>query len=196
MSQFLYTIEGVINIPKRLTTAEFQTRVDEYTNGTLKVIGEYINKRTAVLVECNICHHQWEVSPASFVPSSTKEYHYKGCPYCKYVTLKCEYCGKEFQRLKSEINSHNFCSKTCGNRYKNLDTTNWNNSINYRRNAFATYPHKCHICNWDKDERVLEVHHIDENRDNNDISNLVILCPTCHKFLTLHLYTLQELKNK
>ena len=40
---------------------------------------------------------------------------------------------------------------------------------------------------------VLEVHHIDENRNNNDISNLVILCPICHKYLTLHLYTLEQL---
>lgn len=102
-------------------------------------------------------------------------------------------CGKPIKILQSRIKENNFCSRECGNRYKNRDKINIIDSTAYRRNAFLYYPHKCKICGWSKDERVLEVHHIDENRDNNDISNLVILCPTCHKYLTLHLYTLEQL---
>ncbi|HAH44045.1 MAG TPA: hypothetical protein DCM07_04180 [Planctomycetaceae bacterium] len=34
---------------------------------------------------------------------------------------------------------------------------------------------------------VLEVAHIDGQRANNDIGNLVILCPNCHKILDLDL---------
>jgi len=55
------------------------------------------------------------------------------------------------------------------------------------------YPHKCYVCGYNDDERILEVHHVDENRNNNDINNLKILCPNCHKKLSLHLYTLEEL---
>lgn len=180
-------------MPRRLTQEEFQERVNQYTNNAIKVISPYINKHTKITVECNTCHSQWIVSPVSFLPSATKDYSYSGCPYCKYETFKCEYCGKEFKKLKSKIKEHNFCSKICSNKYKNLKTFNFNDGGNYRRNAFTAYPHKCAICGWNKDERVLEVHHIDENRNNNQISNLVILCPICHKYLTLHLYTLDEL---
>ena len=67
-----------------------------------------------------------------------------------------------------------------------------NNSTAYRRNAFDYYPHKCAICGWDEDVRILEVHHIDENHDNNELNNLMILCPICHKKLTLHLYKLEN----
>lgn len=34
---------------------------------------------------------------------------------------------------------------------------------------------------------MLEVAHIDGQRTNNDIGNLVILCPNCHKMLDLDL---------
>ena len=91
------------------------------------------------------------------------------------------------------LNDKIYCSKECGNRDKNVNLTNWEDSSNYRRNAFNAYPHKCCICGWDEDERILEVHHLDENRNHNDISNLRILCPICHKKLTLHLYTYEEL---
>ena len=69
------------------------------------------------------------------------------------------------------------------------------NGSNYRRNAFLSYPHKCDICGWNEDERISEVHHLDEDRNNNKIENLRILCPICHKKLTLHLYSYQELKD-
>lgn len=86
-----------------------------------------------------------------------------------------------------------YCSRECGNRHKNEQNTKWLNGSAYRRNAFNAYEHKCAICGYDEDERILEVHHLDENHGNNDISNLVILCPNCHKKLTLHLFSYQEL---
>lgn len=39
---------------------------------------------------------------------------------------------------------------------------------------------KCADCGYKKYPKVLQVHHIDENRKNNSIENLVVLCPTCH----------------
>ena len=60
----------------------------------------------------------------------------------------------------------------------------------YRFKAFQAYEHKCAICGWDEDERILEVHHIDSNREHNELDNLIILCPTCHRKITLHYYDL------
>ncbi|WP_444210111.1 HNH endonuclease [Dialister succinatiphilus] len=61
---------------------------------------------------------------------------------------------------------------------------------NYRRNAYRNYPHKCAVCGWDEDEDILEVHHIDENREHNELFNLIILCPICHRKLSSHKYKL------
>jgi hypothetical protein len=40
---------------------------------------------------------------------------------------------------------------------------------------------------------VLEVAHVDGNRQNNDIPNLVILCPNCHKMHDLDLISTETI---
>lgn len=42
---------------------------------------------------------------------------------------------------------------------------------------------KCEICNiekWNEKEIILELDHIDGNRNNNYLSNLRLICPNCH----------------
>ena len=58
--------------------------------------------------------------------------------------------------------------------------------INYRKLAFSAYEPLCAYCGFGVPS-VLEVAHIDGQRANNDIGNLVILCPNCHKMLDLDL---------
>jgi hypothetical protein len=58
--------------------------------------------------------------------------------------------------------------------------------INYRKLAFANYPPICAYCGFGIPE-VLEVAHLDGDRNNNDLENLVILCPNCHKLHDLGL---------
>jgi 5-methylcytosine-specific restriction endonuclease McrA len=58
--------------------------------------------------------------------------------------------------------------------------------INYRKLAFSHYPPFCAHCGYGIPD-VLEVAHIDGNRSNNAVSNLVILCPNCHKMHDLDL---------
>lgn len=41
---------------------------------------------------------------------------------------------------------------------------------------------------------VLEVAHIDGDRNNNEKDNLVVLCPTCHKMLDLNLISTKIIK--
>lgn len=125
-------------------------------------------------------------------------YTFNGCPECKYTTIKCDYCGKIVKRLKSEVRDnktgYHYCSRECGNRHKNISYTNNVDSTAYRRNAFNYYPNECELCGYKEEIKILEVHHIDENRNNNDIKNLMILCPNCHKKLTLHLIKLKNRK--
>lgn len=52
--------------------------------------------------------------------------------------------------------------------------------ISYRKTAFETYPPICAYCGFGI-PAILEVAHLDGNRRNNEIENLVLLCPTCHR---------------
>ncbi len=38
---------------------------------------------------------------------------------------------------------------------------------------------KCEKCDYSKYE-ILQVHHKDKNRNNNNLSNLALICPNCH----------------
>lgn len=37
----------------------------------------------------------------------------------------------------------------------------------------------CERCGYNKYE-ILQVHHKDKNRDNNELNNLELICPNCH----------------
>jgi len=52
--------------------------------------------------------------------------------------------------------------------------------INYRKLAFEKYPPICAYCGFGIPE-ILEVAHLDGDRTNNEVGNLVILCPNYHK---------------
>jgi len=52
----------------------------------------------------------------------------------------------------------------------------------WRRIAFANIKDKhCEICGCEIEEsRKLHIHHIDKNRENNNLDNLMIVCVKCH----------------
>jgi hypothetical protein len=66
------------------------------------------------------------------------------------------------------------------------------NRVNYRKLAFEHYPPVCAHCGFGVRD-VLEVCHVDCQRTNNDIANLVILCPTCHKMFDLDLISTETI---
>lgn len=48
---------------------------------------------------------------------------------------------------------------------------------------------KCEVCNnteWNGQQIPLELHHIDGNHYNNELSNLQLICPNCHAFTPNH----------
>jgi hypothetical protein len=64
--------------------------------------------------------------------------------------------------------------------------------VNYRKLAFGSYPALCAHCGFGIKD-VLEVAHIDCSRANNAVSNLVILCPNCHKMHDLDLISTETI---
>lgn len=139
------------------------------------------------------------------------------CPECQKedaeqrsakITLKCDYCGQEFKRAPSKIDNSksglHFCCREhkdlaqrlgSGEEFLKMRPDHYGTTVSdYRTLAFRTYPHKCAVCGWDEDEDVLQVHHIDSNHNNNDINNLMILCPICHSKITIKKYKLIDNK--
>ena len=70
--------------------------------------------------------------------------------------------------------------------------------INYRKLAFAYYDPLCAHCGFGIPS-VLEVAHLDGKRLNNEVGNLVILCPNCHKMHDLDIIstpTILEMRDR
>lgn len=182
-------------MPKTLTSDEVIKRIKQNFIQDIDVISPYINKRSLIKLKCNKCGHEWE----TICRNALYGYNHS-CPQCinTKIELTCDFCGKSFLRnpsaLQTKSNFH-YCSRECGNRHKNQlrkESGEWDDSGNYRLRAFEEYEHKCIVCGWNEDERILEVHHKDENRKNNNIDNLCILCPNCHRKITLHYYQLTD----
>jgi len=64
--------------------------------------------------------------------------------------------------------------------------------VNYRKIAFGAYDPLCAHCGFGV-PAVLEVAHVDGNRQNNDPNNLAILCPNCHKMHDLDLISTETI---
>lgn len=110
--------------------------------------------------------------------------------------VSCFVCSKEAYRsprqLKRSKSDKFFCGKSCqtlwrNQLYKGQDHVNWKGgaSVDYRQILKGHCQPVCSVCHV-KDERVLCVHHIDQNRKNNTLANLVWLCYNCHHLVHNH----------
>ena len=112
----------------------------------------------------------------------------------------CIKCGGEIPKTKYK--STKYCSDQCrsaaatqryrirrnliekpgvgsGNNQKGFKNHQWKGGLwSFREKAFSNFPNQCNRCGTTE---LLLVHHKDENRANNDINNLEILCKKCHQ---------------
>lgn len=113
----------------------------------------------------------------------------------KIYLKKCEWCKKEF---KTEYIWQLCCSKKCSYqkiiykgkiRYKKYkEKFKEDRKINEAKRLYNidydTYiklTKKCAVCGYD---RLVDLHHIDFDKTNSKIKNLIGLCPNCH--LSIH----------
>lgn len=93
------------------------------------------------------------------------------------VQYTCRHCGTVFRDSPSK--KRIYCSRDCINKTKK---ENWKATFAtvrknmVRRNMLK----KCARCGYDEHPHILGIHHRDRNRNNNELSNLEVLCANCH----------------
>tara|TARA_B100000686_G_scaffold353320_1_gene458459 strand:- start:674 stop:1186 length:513 start_codon:yes stop_codon:yes gene_type:complete len=112
----------------------------------------------------------------------------------KEHTKKCIHCGKEFTFIARRYTKHYETRTSCSLNCSNSRQKHWDNvhagrvtresyqGKTYRIKCFKVWGKVCHIknCGFDK---IVVVHHIDEDHHNNDIDNLLPLCPNHHEMM-------------
>lgn len=192
----------------RLTQQEYEQRVFNCVGDKYTVLSEYQGKSRPITLKCNLHEVTFTCTADCFMrgPKDIRS----SCPECSKekrasnrIIIICDYCGKEFFRSPSKIQNSKsglqFCCRECKdaaqrieNNFEAIWPSHYKNGeqVHYRKLAFQNYDYKCAVCGWDEDKDILEVHHIDEDRSNNKLNNLIILCPICHRKLTSHKYIL------
>jgi len=115
------------------------------------------------------------------------------CQYKSYKTgtfEKCFTCGKlvyiNTTRHKNSKSKKYFCNKSCQTKWRNKEFSGvksklWVDGTSTYRDVISNSA-VCKICLLckEKDLRVLVVHHINKDRTNFKMDNLVWLCHNCH----------------
>ena len=115
---------------------------------------------------------------------SEKEHHAKGLCYSCYKKLKWQPKIQSCKRCKRKIAIH--AKGLCAGCYNYIFHLDKNRAYNQRkRNNISLKIYRqttktCVICNFDK---IVDVHHIDANKNNNSPKNLIGLCPNHHRMI-------------
>jgi hypothetical protein len=150
------------------------------------------------ITNCKICKNEFYIKPS----------HLK-IGWGKYCSIKCritgqrkgrivlcEICGNETWKTPKDFNNTKsgkfFCSRSCQTIWRNQVYSGekhylWKGGeFVYRKKLLKSG--KLPICQrcGVKDKRILDVHHIDKNRKNTNLDNLVWLCRNCHYLVHNH----------
>ena len=114
------------------------------------------------------------------LPISEKElYVIHGKLKLRAKKIFCTFCNKELLIPKGR--KHNNLCHDCNS--SNNGRLSYKNGLGvYRNKALNKFNNTCICCN-EKDLNKLIVHHIDNNRNNQEDKNLMILCKSCHVML-------------
>lgn len=100
----------------------------------------------------------------------------------KYVIIEkeCPVCASNFFTKKGHKHEKKTCSHSCSNSYfrSGLNNPNWKDE-RYRTTCFLYHKKECVVCGENK---IVDVHHFDENKKNNSPENLIPICPTHHTY--------------
>lgn len=146
-------------------------------------------KRFGRLINCENCNEEVCVRI-----KDTKKYCGRVCAQkarrVERLKLNCASCNKEFfrteKRLQLSKKGFNFCDRKCKEKaqqiggIEEIQPSHYGDGTpTYAERAFRFYGEKCTDCEVTF-KPLLEVHHIDGNRDNGSIDNLEVVCKNHH----------------
>jgi len=120
--------------------------------------------------------------------------HFNGGRKIKYPPIEriCPVCENKFETKIGSKSEKITCSYSCSNSFFRTGENNGNwKQHSYRSTCFLYHKKECIIC---KENKIVEVHHLDENNKNNNPENLIPLCPTHHQYW--HSRYRKEIENK
>lgn len=88
----------------------------------------------------------------------------------------CDVCGDPVKNFRKSVT----CSYSCANtKFKSgPNNPNWKDD-RYTTTCFHFHKKECVVCGENK---IVAVHHLDENHHNNSPENLIPMCPTHHAY--------------
>ncbi len=148
--------------------------------------------------KCKICDKEFYVKPSHLLLGYGK-YCSMDCLHESRKTgkfVKCHVCGKDVWKtqkaLRNSKSNKFFCNKSCQTKWRNVEYSGenhhfWKGGENAYRGILIKSGVKtqCKMCG-NKDFRLLVVHHLDTNRKNNKVDNLIWLCQNCHHLVHAH----------
>ena len=120
------------------------------------------------------CSRSWNVT------YNNKQNHWRNQKGILKGISNCIICNKECKTYKSR-----FCSSKCQNIHSMFDRvfSKTASPRTLKKYIIYTEGNKCGVCgitDWNNKPIVMDLEHIDGNSDNNDLTNLCLICPNCH----------------
>ena len=151
-------------------------------------------------VKCKTCNKEFYAKP-NWIALGHGKYCSTKCKGQDSRTGKkvnCFICNKEVYKsqkaLRGTKSGKLFCGKSCQTLWRNSIVYSGKNHPNWKGGKHVPYrkillkngsPTICIMCGI-SDKRILAVHHIDENHENNNLENLTWLCHNCHFLVHNH----------
>lgn len=125
-------------------------------------------KKALTKVNCDFCQKP--------ISKSNIKKHEEYCYLNPKNLRECEVCFNPIKNYKTSQT----CSYSCANTLFRTGPNNGNwNPDRYCSTCFYHHKKECIICG---EKNIVEVHHLDENSNNNNPENLIPLCPTHHRY--------------
>ncbi len=149
--------------------------------------------RSFVKVHCGHCGDTFD-KQKRFVKDGKADFCSTKCMHesrLVQVMGPCGACGNKVSKAKSKVGKSGllFCNRKCKEQAQSgvgrvlKCGVSKDGSTTYRSLAFHHYQKKCEWCQFDI-EALLDVHHVDHDRSNNRLENLLVLCVMCHAMET------------
>jgi hypothetical protein len=127
-------------------------------------------KKRLFKVNCEHCEKEYGISNIKI--------HTTNCYLNPINMILCKICNNPIKNYRT---SKGTCSRSCANTYFRTGSNHGNWSTDrYRSTCWEYHKKECIVCGENK---IVAVHHNDHNHNNNDLMNLIPLCPTHHQYV-------------